>query len=304
MFQLDLIWKRISSINPPNEQDLPDLNSFSPEPDEEIIKIGKNLKQKKTIRLSGALILGIFSLLLTFYGVMGIYPLGGVIASIVIGSRKTKTKQYDEIYKGYENLNHKWNTLIERWKKETSSDKFFSKMAELNDYKLKYVEIPNVRAMKLKKLEKDQRNRQLNEYLDRFYIQSSNIDSIGPSRKLVLQSYGIETARDVSKQAILRVPGFGPSLTNIVVEWRKNIEKRFSFDPKKGIPKSDLYSLEKEMYALKSDIEKKLTKGEAELNYIKSTILNRREILKREADECVLILGQTTANVDFLKSVL
>ncbi|MBT2736223.1 helix-hairpin-helix domain-containing protein [Bacillus sp. ISL-7] len=304
VFQLDLFWKRISSINLPFEQDLPDLNSISPEPDEEIIKIGKNFKRKKTIRLAGALILGIFSLFLTFYGVVGIYPLGGVIASIVIGSRKAKTEQYDEIYKGYENFNRKWNTLLERWKKEASSDKFFSKMAELKNYKLKYVEIPNIRAMKLKQLEKDQRNRQLNEYLDRFYIQSSNIDSIGPSRKAVLQSYGIETARDVSKQAVLSVPGFGPSLTNNVVEWRKNIEKRFSFDPKKGISKSDLYSLEKEIFALKSDIEKKLTKGEAELNYIKTTILNRRENLKREADECVRILCQTKANVDFLKSVL
>lgn len=304
LFQLDIIWKRISSINPPYKQDLPDLDSCSLEPSEEIIKIGKNFKRKKTIRLSGAIILGIISLLLTFYGVMGIYPLGGVIASIVIGTRKAKTEQYDEIYKGYENLNRKWNILLERWKKEASSDNFFSKMAELNDYKLKYGQIPNIRAIKLKQLEKDQRNRQLNEYLDRFYIHSSNIDSIGPSRKAVLQSYGIETARDISKKSVLRVPGFGPSLTGNLIEWRKNIEKHYSFDPNKGIPKSDLYSLEKEINDLKSDLEKKLSKGEAELNYIKTTILNRRGILKAEADECVQILAQARANVNYLKNVL
>ncbi|MCH6266581.1 hypothetical protein [Neobacillus citreus] len=98
---------------------------------------------------------------------------------------------------------------------------FYSKLAELNDHKSKYTDIPNLSTLKVKKLEKDQRNSQLNEYLDRFYIKSSSIDSIGPSRKAVLQSYGIETARDVSKQAVLRVPGFGPSLTNNLVEWRE-----------------------------------------------------------------------------------
>ncbi|WP_218971559.1 helix-hairpin-helix domain-containing protein [Neobacillus soli] len=304
VFQLNLIWKKISSISPPYDQNLPDPFAYSQNPSEEIIKIGKKFKRKKIMRLSVAIILGIFSLLLTFSGGMGIYPIGGVIASIVLGLKKAKDLQFEEIYLGYENLNRKWISLLERWKKEASSDKFFSKLAELNDYKTKYTDIPNMRTLKLKQLEKDQRNRQLNEYLDSFYIQSSNIDSIGPSRKAVLQSYGIETARDVSKQSVLRVPGFGPSLTSNLVEWRKNIEKRFSFDPKKGIPKSDMYSLEKEIFSLKSDLEKKLTKGEAELIYIKTSINTRREILKRDADECVQLLGKAKANVDYLKNVL
>ncbi|MEH7249495.1 hypothetical protein V7114_22265 [Neobacillus niacini] len=84
----------------------------------------------------------------------------------------------------------------------------------------------------------------------------------------------------------------------------EKIEKGFTFDPKKGIPKSDLYSLEIEIYSLKCDLEKKLTNGEAELNYIKSSIISKSENLKREADECVQLLGKAKANVDYLKNGL
>ena len=150
-----------------------------------------------------------FSLLLTFYGGMGFYPLGGIIVSFLVGSRKTKTVHLNEIQKGYESINSKWESVLMRWKKEAGADPFYTKLNELKEYKSKYEEIPFIRAQKQKQLEKDQRNHQLNEFFDKFTIQSSNIDQIGPSRKAVLQSYGIETAKDISKQSLLRVPGFG-----------------------------------------------------------------------------------------------
>jgi DNA-binding helix-hairpin-helix protein with protein kinase domain len=301
--QLDLIWKRISKINPPSNQELPDPNTYFYTPLVEIIKAGTKLKRIKTIRILEAMMIGIISILLTLYGGMGIYPLGGLIVSVLISSRKIKTKQFNEVQKGYESINQKWESVLMRWKKEAHADNFYTKLNELKEYKSKYEEIPNIHAKKLKQLEKEQRNHQLNEYLDKFYIQSSNIDHIGLSRKTVLQSYGIETAKDISKQSLLMVPGFGP-FTSELIEWRKNIEKHFYFDPKKGIPRSDLYSLEKEMFAIKSELEKKLTDGEAELNHIKNNILNSREYLKREAEECVKILGQLKANVKYLKKVL
>ena len=295
-FQLDLMWKRLSSIPPLFNQELPDPYTNFYTPLEKIIKAGRKFKRIKRIRTLEAIMIGMISILLTFYGGMGFYPLGGIIVSFLVGSRKIKTVHLNEIQKRYESINSKWESVLMRWKKEAGADPFYTKLNELKEYKSKYEEIPFIRAQKQKQLEKDQRNHQLNEFFDKFTIQSSNIDQIGPSRKAVLQSYGIETAKDISKQSLLKVPGFGPFISDLI-EWRKSIEKQFSFDPKKGIPKSDLYTLEKEMYALKCDLEKKLTEGEAELNHIKTTILTCRENLKKEADECLKILGQLKAYV-------
>ncbi|MCQ6281285.1 helix-hairpin-helix domain-containing protein [Bacillus sp. EB600] len=295
-FQMDLMWKRISNIPPFFNQELPDPYKNFYTPVEEILKAGRKFKRIKRIRILEAIMIGITSILLTFYGGMGFYPLGGIIVSFLVGTRKIKTVHLNEIQKRYETINQKWESVLMRWKKEASTDQFYTKLNELKEYKSKYEEIPYVRAKKLKQLESDQRSHQLNEYLDKFTIQSSNIDHIGPSRKAVLQSYGIETAKDISKQSLVRAPGFGPFI-NDLIEWRKSIEKHFSFDPKKGIPKSDLYALEKEMHALKCDLEKKLTEGEAELNHIKTNILTCKENLKKEADECLQILGQLKAYV-------
>lgn len=295
-FQLDIIWKRISTIPPLFNQELPDPYKYFYTPLEEIIKSGFRFKRIKTIRILEAIMIGFISILLTVYGGMGYYPLGGIIVSFLIGSRKIKTNRFKKIQKGYESINQKWESVLVRWEQDASTDQFFTKLSVLKEYKSKYEEIPFIHEKKLKQLEKDQRNHQLNEFLDNFYIRSSNIDHIGSSRKAFLQSYGIETAKDISKQSLLKVPGFGPFISDLL-EWRKNIEKHFSFDAKKGIPKSDLYALEKEMYALKYDLEKKLTAGEAELNHLKTTILTCRENLIREADECLQILGQLKAYV-------
>jgi DNA-binding helix-hairpin-helix protein with protein kinase domain len=295
-FHLDAVWKRINAIPPLFNQQLPDpyVNFYTPI--EEIIKAGRKVKRIKAIRILEGIMIGIISVLLTFYGGIGLYPLAGIFVAFFVGSRKVKKVHINDLQKRYEKLNQKWESVYMRWEKEASTDLFYTKLSELREYKSNYEELPSIYAKKQKQLEKDQRNHQLHEFLDHFPIQSCRIDHITPSRKAVLQSYGIETAKDISIQTLLGVPGFGPFI-NDLIEWRKSLEKRFSFDPKKGIPKADLYTLEKEMYTLKCDLEKKLTDGEAEIHFLKTTILNRRENLKKEADECLLILGKLKAYV-------
>jgi DNA-binding helix-hairpin-helix protein with protein kinase domain len=295
-FQLDTIWKRICHIPPLFNHELPDPYTYLYSPLVEMIKSEKKFKRIKTIRMLEAMMIGIISILLTVYGEMGFYPLGGLILSILIGSRKIKTKRFDNVQTRYESINEKWESILRRWEKDALTEPFYMKLYELKKYKSEYEEIPLIHAQKLKQLEKHQRNHQLNEFLNQFTVQSSSIDHIGPSRKAILQLYGIETAKDISKESLMNVPGFGPFISDLI-EWRKNIEKNLSFTAKKSIPKSDLHALEQEMYILKSELEKKITDGEAELNHIKTTILTCRENLIREADECLKILSELKAYV-------
>ncbi len=81
-------------------------------------------------------------------------------------------------------------------------------------------------------LKSDRESRQRQVYLDRFSIRHANISGIGPAKTAMLISFGIETAADVTRNDVLRVPGFGDVMTGKLVAWRRGYESRFNYDPK------------------------------------------------------------------------
>lgn len=108
-----------------------------------------------------------------------------------------------------------------------------------------YKTLANRFAQAKQNLQEHANDRQLDEWLDRFYVSQAGLSGIGAGRVATLQSYGIETAKDVIHQNVSRIPGFGPVLTSTLVTWRRACESRFRFDPSKGIPKPDLQKLER-----------------------------------------------------------
>lgn len=80
-------------------------------------------------------------------------------------------------------------------------------------------------------MKSNRESRQRQAYLDGFSIRQANISGIGPTRIATLISFGIETAADVNRTAVLRVPGFGNVMTGKLVTWRRGLESRFKYDP-------------------------------------------------------------------------
>lgn len=79
----------------------------------------------------------------------------------------------------------------------------------------------------LRNADRTYRNHQLTKHLERIVIARASIDGIGPSRKALLASFGIETAADVEQNAIMRIAGFGPGLTDRLLSWRRSCEQEF-----------------------------------------------------------------------------
>lgn len=79
-------------------------------------------------------------------------------------------------------------------------------------------------------LKSNRESRQRKAYLDRFSVRRANISGIGPSKTATLISFGIETAADVNRSSVLRVPGFGDVMSGKLVEWRRRHEFRFKYD--------------------------------------------------------------------------
>jgi len=73
---------------------------------------------------------------------------------------------------------------------------------------------------------------QLRTYLDSFRIGPGCVHGIGAGRIAQLVSFGIETAADLDLRIVSQIPGFGDQLTDRLFKWRRDLERRFRFNPK------------------------------------------------------------------------
>ncbi len=96
-------------------------------------------------------------------------------------------------------------------------------------------------------LEAEREKRQRRRYLDRFRIDRAKIHGIASGRIAMLASYGLETAADVEHTKIMRIPGFGSTLTLELVQWRQGHERNFRFNPNEPIDRRDILAIDREL---------------------------------------------------------
>ena len=189
-----------------------------------------------------------------------------------------------------------------QWKAANNAQAFQTKLRELKDLKQEYQALHEQYVDEKRKLEHNAKNLQLHEYLDNQHINRANIPGIGPARRASLISFGIETAADVDKTVINRIPGFGSKLTSELVQWRRQFEMRFNFDPTRGIPPADLAKLEHRYAGKLRVLERKLLAGPKELRDISQRLIAEQQVLSSHMEQKTQSLAQV--EVDYNASVM
>jgi len=139
----------------------------------------------------------------------------------------------------------------------------------------------------------------MQKHLESHHIAQASIDSIGDGRKLTLRSFGIETAWDVKRQAVLKVPGFGSVLTSKLMDWRHSVEKLFKFKPSIPTDPAEISKVRAEISQRRSAMETELQKGIGELETLKAAALvKRRSAAQYQA--AYLALKQAESDLNFL----
>ena len=113
---------------------------------------------------------------------------------------------------------------------------------------------------------------------------------------MTLESYGIETAADVVEIKIISVPGFGPSMTKKLLEWRRDQERKFRFDPSKAVDPNVILSLDQEIERTRRALEKALRDGVTELEKAKRQLELWQISAKQELDASIRMVSQTRAD--------
>jgi DNA-binding helix-hairpin-helix protein with protein kinase domain len=89
----------------------------------------------------------------------------------------------------------------------------------------------------LQQAEIDSKKIQLEEHLDKSLIRQAKLKGITGDRILSLESFGIETAKDVDLLNNQKVPGIGPVLSGRLFAWRDSLVA--SFKPQRTLPESE-----------------------------------------------------------------
>jgi len=302
-FNINMIWGQITSVQPPVKiSSLPSPRTINITPSKKVAEYAKGRNLRKYLAIAFAIVAVIalvnlpikgifffFSLIITFFLAKKINGSDDIIIRKELTSTHTEAQRNCDLLK-------------ERWIKEADNNNFASKLQELTRAREKYLNLENVKRSKLTQLNNDRQKRQLEKYLDQCRINDASIMAIGPGRKATLQSYGIETALDITKYAIGAVPGFGPVLTSNLTQWRQSIEKKFIFNPQQGIDQADIAKLNKEILEVKQALEQTLIKGADELIQIARNIANSRAVLKPYLEKSTEALAQATLDLKTINS--
>lgn len=190
----------------------------------------------------------------------------------------------------------RWNTIRDRWEKEAGDRRFKETFHQLQGSRQKWMELPEYREKRYRQLEKERENYQLRRFLESHTIEHATIAKIGPGRKASLESFGVETAWDLTSERISAVPGFGPALAGRLSAWRRSVEKQFRFDPSKGVDRRDIDALDIEINEMKRKLEAELLAGAMALTNLRVEILNARKAIRRDLENAFQTLLQAEAD--------
>lgn len=301
-FDIRVAWGRIVSVQPPGPApallDRHDLGVIRP--CQEAVKAGGSpMMRKLGVALVVAAVIG---LCIAFPAAWILWLGGGFLFGRAVGTRNTNSQAVASYAAKYRAVEAQYRTIKDRWDRDATEQRFIAKVQELERLRNQWHDAPNVRQRRYRELEQEREKAQLKRFLEQFTIDRATIPGIGPGRTAMLESYNVETAWDITDRNVARVPGFGPALTMKLKNWRQSVERRFRYDPSKGVDPRDIAALDREMIDVKRKLEQHLTAGSIELTQIKNEIITQRNVLKKQVNDAYKELIQAEADLNAAKA--
>lgn len=257
-FDLEDIWQKIQAIKIPSLDRLPDISFINVMP----TPLPKYAKPPKGI-------LGFLNLLFKFHNDRG--------------ERSRRESILRQAEQHWQIIRKKYEVLI--------ADSYINSIYQ--SLQSSYYEYKNLPS----KYQFEQKTALLKMYLERHFIENAEIPNIGKKRALVLASYGIETADDVLYDRVSSVPGFGPVLTQKLVDWRNALEA--CFRQYKPLPQdlACLSSIDQKYVRIRSHLENTLVTGTAQLANSRDKLLQKRKQIHKDAENAAIRLAQARADM-------
>jgi DNA-binding helix-hairpin-helix protein with protein kinase domain len=295
-FKVEIVWAQIASVQSPGPGTLPDFSQLA-------ANIGATFQAKAAGWKRRAQITAVVLVVLVILGTCLSAGLGaatfwvglvcfGIAKGMISNAGHGKTQFESEARATEARL----RVIQDRWQREASEEPFRIKLGDLKKIGEEHGQLPNRRQQKIRDLERDLYNVQLRHYLETFDIARADIPHVKDNRKAMLSSYGIDDAADVTASAVEAVPGFGQFLTQQMMTWRRSLESKFKFDPRRGIDPTDIQRVDQDIAKRRLEIELMLSRGQMELTEIRRRIIIARSQLQDQLQKACMEVAQAQAN--------
>ncbi len=311
-FRLDEIWKEVKAVQAPPVTLVDKGNLFkASSPSEEVVDFAQERRKRLILSLLFAGVGGFLVALATdFPFSFWLLVMAGIAAGKIAkaeraaGLPQTLFQNWQSIpdhplVQRIQTARQQAEAMIalseQQWWKEAGNERFLDKLGELQNLKDTYENLARIRNWRLGQLEAAARKGQLYEFLDQFEVREAEIGGFFHAVKPSLLANGVETAADVTEQKLhelRQIPTVGTYYAERLSDWRRGLESRFVFDQAKGVPPQARIRVEKEVDALRLQLEHELSSGAYYLRQVKREIEDRRQELQPKLQEARQSLAQ------------
>jgi len=129
-------------------------------------------------------------------------------------------------------------------------------------------------------------------------LRRASVKGIGPALTSTLESFGIETAADITSSGVQGVPGIGPARAGELMAWKKNCEREFERRYNSSRP-PDLTArkrIDAKLARDEQELVRALREGPQRLQFIARRGAAQREKLEPALREAAMKLAQAIAD--------
>lgn len=293
-FSIEMVWSRILAIPSPGAGNVPSMLTYisAVEPSSRAKAAARKRRYKIAAAVVGALAALAF-VLASPDGFAYMYLLGLGVFPLIKFLGSSASTEFGPAARAAE---ARLRNLQHSWQREASGEEFNAELDKLRTLTEEYRKLPERRKQKIRELERALRETQLQHYLEQFDIASANISHVKDGRRVMLSSYGIDNAADITRSALETVPGFGPFLIMQLLTWRQSLEARFRFNPNRGIDPADIQRVDRDIAKRRAEIEALLSKAPSELNDLRRRIIAARGRLQERLEKALIDVAQAQAD--------
>jgi len=277
-FDLERVWRQIMAVTPPAIEAMPHPAApmpVTPTPLPALLQRAQRDNGRKAAAVTG----GALAILLIQPGLFWLWSLIAVVGWSLLRNPAVR-REYQRRRLALFAARRELARLQGEWREHASGLPFLHRLQELQTLRDRYQNLAADLQRELQRLEADQRRIQLHAFLEGFFIDAARLAEIRVTDRMALESYGIETAADVTPEALRTVPGFGQRLGRqriaALLAWRQGLERQFRYDPQQGVDPAASAALRQRYAQHRAHFEQELMAGGDELAKLKAEILKRR----------------------------
>ena len=297
-FDLKEVWRKIDGITPPGPPPptpkRAQIGALSPSA--ESVAVGHRPTYQGIIVVLIALL--VFGLCLVMSRYWPAWLLGGAVAWTTMLVYRWNAPSLSPFAETLKNAESDYQTLTSLFARECGDGRFYHKMQELERLRQNWLDVPLQRGDLLKDIEQNRESLQKRRFLEKISVESAIIAGIGPARKAMLISFGVETAWDATADNLAQVPGFGQVLSQKLLDWRLQSLLRFRFDPALPPDAEEIAELDLRLKSLRQPIEARLLAGVTDLLQIRNQIMAERALILPRINLALRAVMQAECDLD------